>query len=151
MFVTLHVNWVPGYSVIANTCTGERPTSNYGIEVMRGANNNTVVENLVSGVPYGISFQEAEDTAVIGNTIVNCEYGLGLYDWCSCTIYNNNFIDNTCQADVVDATGPSVFNQNRPVGGNYWSDWVPPEHADADCDGFVDQPYVLNGYQDDLP
>ena len=59
------------------------------------------------------------------------------------TIYNNNFIDNGLDAgyQVVDHLGSgNVFNLDRPIGGNYWSEWTGP---DADGDGFVDEPYII--------
>jgi len=44
-----------------------------------------------------------------------------------------------------------VFNLAAPIGGNFWSGWCPPLHADADGDGFVDDHYIFWGGQDNLP
>jgi nitrous oxidase accessory protein NosD len=64
-------------------------------------------------------------------------------------IYNNNFIDNYRQAS---AFADNVFNLSEAEGGgNYWSNWCPPEHPDSDGDGFVDEPYVFYGGPDNLP
>jgi hypothetical protein len=56
-------------------------------------------------------------------------------------------MDNATQADVYGGSG-NIFNLDKPTGGNFWSNWTTP---DVDGDGFVDNPYVFYGGQDDLP
>lgn len=75
--------------------------------------------------------------------------GISLYySFTENQVYNNNLIENLHQAFVTYGCWGNVFNLEKPVGGNYWSDWTSP---DADGDGFVDSPYVFTGGQDDLP
>jgi len=54
---------------------------------------------------------------------------------------------NGFQARVYGGSG-NIFNLDKPIGGNFWSDWTTP---DDDGDGFVDYPYVFTGGQDNLP
>jgi hypothetical protein len=62
-------------------------------------------------------------------------------------IYNNCFIDNVTQAEIISGTG-NVFNQDITIGGNYWSDYA---GIDDDGNGFGDTSYTFSGGQDDLP
>lgn len=96
-----------------------------GMRVDRYCNNNSLKENTVSSNRYGIYVDN------------------GNYN----QIYNNDFINNTPQAFVRGSSG-NVFNLAKPIGGNYWSNWTSP---DVDGDGFVDNPYVFTGGQDNLP
>jgi len=135
------------YGVTESTISGiiSVGPGNYGIHM--GNCSDNVIENCtLSGHNYGIDLHNSSDNTLTGNTVSNSSYGL--YFTISCInnqIYSNNFIDNATQAYV--GTG-NVFNLDKPIGGNYWSDWTEP---DADGDGFVDSPYVFTGGQDNLP
>jgi M6 family metalloprotease-like protein len=65
-------------------------------------------------------------------------------------IYNNNFIDGTCNATGMIGNS---FNLEKSIGGNYWSNYDTPAEgcSDADNDGFCDAPFVFDGGQDNLP
>lgn len=62
------------------------------------------------------------------------------------TIYNNNFLGNI--ANIYSEGIDNKFSIDTPAGGNYWSNWTSP---DDNHDGFVDNPYVFTGGQDNLP
>jgi len=93
--------------------------------------------------------EEASDNTIgPGNTISNNHYGIRLRSSSDNQIYNNNFIDNTIQAYATTGRRGNIFNLDKPIGGNYWSDWT---SRDADGDGFVDDPYVFTSGVDYLP
>jgi parallel beta-helix repeat protein len=116
--------------------------NNYGIYVGLYAPWNTVTGNTVSSSTIeGISLFKSGRTIVRENTMSNNAYGLRINDADNGEINNNNFIDNTVQATIAYSSG-NVFNQN------HWNEWTTP---DNDSDGFVDNPYVFTGGQDDQP
>jgi len=98
----------------------------------------------------GVIIEEdaSDNTIGPGNTISNNHYGIRLRSSSDNQIYNNNFIDNTIQAYATTGRRSNIFNLDKPIGGNYWSDWT---SRDADGDGFVDDPYVFTGGVDYLP
>jgi len=122
----------------------------FGIHV--NSNGNTLRGNIISNNNYGIyigyKIEGCDNNIIRGNTISsNNNDGIYIANSNNIQIYNNNFIGNGRQAGV----GPgrrNIFNLDKPIGGNYWNDWTTP---DADGDGFVDNPYVLNRGQDNLP
>ena len=96
----------------------------------------------------GISLHSSVDNILTNNTASNNGWsGIYLYSSSNNKIYNNNFIGNATQA-YVDGGSSNVFNLDKPVGGNYWSNWTTP---DSDGDGFVDIPFVFSGGQDNFP
>jgi parallel beta-helix repeat protein len=95
----------------------------------------------------GVIIETAANNTLTDNTISNNVYGVQLQYSSDNQIYNNNFIDNTVQAYVTGSDG-NIFNLEKPIGGNYWSDRT---SLDADGDGFVDSPYIFTGGVDYLP
>ena len=96
----------------------------------------------------GVRIISCSDNTLTDNTVSNNGYGIRLQSSSDNQIYNNNFIDNTIQAYATTGRGGNIFNLDKPIGGNYWSDWTSP---DADGDGFVDYPYVFTDGGDYLP
>ena len=120
---------------------------------MRG---ETVVNDLVGiwlgdGDPDGLFSHN--NTVSLNTVCSNGGFGIQIMYSNNNTIYNNSFIDNGLvhsggdQAMDQGGTG-NIFNQAKPIGGNYWSDWTGP---DVDGDGFVDSPYEFYGGIDYLP
>jgi len=118
--------------------------------LLERSSNDTIDNCTITGssIGIGIYLATAGYNTIQNNTVSGCYKGLYLNGAYDNEIYNNNFIDNIEQARVAyDSTG-NVFNRDKPIGGNYWSDWTSP---DNDGDGFVDFPYVFTGGQDNLP
>ncbi len=126
-----------------------------GIFLM-SASNNTLSGNTAS-IPgyngYGESIglwltSSANGNTLFGNTSSSNKMGIYLNSCSNNQIYHNSFINNpTAQARVYGGSG-NLFNLAAPTGGNYWSNWTAP---DNNHDGFVDNPYVFTGAQDNLP
>ena len=132
-----------------------------GIEINGiGATGNQIVGNFIGtdvtgtlkrgNFDHGVIIEEeaSDNTMGPGNTISNNHYGIRLRSSSDNQIYNNNFIDNTIQAYAITGRRGNIFNLEKPIGGNYWSDWT---SRDADGDGFVDDPYVFTSGVDYLP
>jgi parallel beta-helix repeat protein len=78
---------------------------------------------------------------IIGNTIRNNTYGVGLWgNTRNNHVYHNTFSNNTCQAVVDTGLQTNYWN------GNYWSDYA---GTDADHDGIGDTPYTIDAYNTD--
>jgi parallel beta-helix repeat protein len=96
----------------------------------------------------GVRIISCSDNTLTDNTVSNNGYGIQLQSSSDNQIYNNNFIDNTIQSYATAGRRGNIFNLDKPIGGNYWSDWTRP---DANGDGFVDDHYVFTVGVDYLP
>ena len=108
--------------------------------------DNTVVSNDLYGIylSFGCFRGTLARNALLSN---NGGLGIGRYSNNN-EIYNNNFIDNTVQVEVLAGTS-NDFYLPEPVGGNFWNDWTEPDDNE---DGFVDFAYVIvGGGRDELP
>ncbi len=86
-----------------------------------------------------------ENNMITNNTIdSNSGIGLNIENGYNNFIYHNNFINNGVQA--LDAY-TQTWNLGYDLGGNYWDNWETP---DDNWDGFVDDPYVIDGDSQDL-
>ncbi len=131
----------------SNTLTNNITNNNsYGI-FLNSCSSNTLTNNITNNNSYGIYLISCSSNTLTKNTINNNESGIKLYNCSVNKVYNNNFIDNSIQAKVYASSG-NVFNLDKPVGGNYWSNRTSP---DIDGDGFVDFSYVFLGGQDVFP
>jgi len=142
------------YSSNNNILTSNTVLNNFfsGI-IIWWSNNNILTDNIVNSTYYsGIGLGYSSNNTLTGNTLSDNGNGINLFrsPWPPGDpnkIYNNNFLNNTGQVSVQEASG-NIFNLDKPIGGNYWSDWATP---DNDNDGFVDNPYVFTAGQDNLP
>jgi parallel beta-helix repeat protein len=136
----------------ANLIVGNTLSNNpvFGIILRDGAENNAVVGNIISSSGRnGIVLLWADNNQVRNNTVSNSDNtNLVLTSASNNTVYNNSFVSTKTQALVEGVCSGNLFNLDKPVGGNYWSNWNSP---DSDADGFVDSPYVFTGGQDNLP
>ena len=105
-----------------------------GIYLLLSADNNTITENSIADQDIGISFHTSD-----GNLI-----------------YHNNFVNNTKQVDDASWGHPqfpgvplpseNVWDNDYPIGGNYWSNYTNlyPEAEELDSSGIWDAPYVID-------
>ena len=99
--------------------------------------SNTLTNNIINDNSYGIYLHSGSSNTLTKNTIYNNQFGIKLYNCNLNKVYNNNFINNPTQAVVNNSSG-NKFYLDKPVGGNYWSNWTNP---DDDGDYFVDYSY----------
>jgi nitrous oxidase accessory protein NosD len=87
---------------------------------------------------------------VKGNTFVDNFIGFSApWGQPSCSVYNNNFINNTYQVSVASDSS-IVWENGYPSGGNYWSDYTGTDAFSGayqnrtGSDGIGDAPYVID-------
>jgi parallel beta-helix repeat protein len=102
--------------------------------------NNIVSGNIVNNCDTGMCLEGSEKNLILKNTLENNRNGLYATSSSGNTIYLNLFQTNACQA--YDDGSNAWDNGSH---GNYWSDWQPPEHPDANGDGIVDEPRPIEG------
>ncbi len=140
--------YIPGLSgiTVKNLIVVGKMDSVFGL-VSDG--DNIFMNNSFEDCLIGLSVFSDDKALVFNNTFSNCYEGI--YIDGLAYVYNNNFIDNFEHVFPVSNT---IFNLDKPMGGNYWSDWTSP---DANGDGFVDSPYLVYDYfgnlmgKDNLP
>ncbi|MFX0087801.1 MAG: right-handed parallel beta-helix repeat-containing protein [Candidatus Hodarchaeota archaeon] len=134
----------------------------YGIFTWMGTHNDTFSNNIIYNTSTGIALDNSSSNTLSGNTIFNCTEGIWVQFSISNHISSNMIYNNT---DYGIDLGESSENNtvewnnilnNNQTGGcqaydegianniryNYWDDWTSP---DVDGDGFVDDPYNING------
>jgi len=112
------------------------------------SDNGQVTGNAITrGTEAGIYMQDSSGNTIADNSISSSAKGIYILTGSPTnSIYHNNFLYNTVQAYSL-STG-NVYNLAAPDGGNFWSNWASP---DNNGDGFVDNPFVFTGGQDNLP
>jgi len=109
-------------TVAGNNMSGDY--SNVGID-MNSCDRNVIRENRMSGsssTAYIMNLVDSTENAIVNNTILYIGSGVRTHSL------------------AFDNMGQNSWNDS--ANGNYWSDWTVP---DADADGVVDYPYVLDG------
>lgn len=125
--------------------------------------SESILNNEISNCEAGISAFDLifKTLTVSGNRITCCDSGLYLVD-APCNITNNIFnntvnikapdgIGSTC--NIAKTTGENIVG-GPYIGGNYWAtpsgDGFSQTHCDNDGDGFADEPYKLDGCDNDI-
>ncbi|MFX0016048.1 MAG: BMP family ABC transporter substrate-binding protein [Candidatus Hermodarchaeota archaeon] len=104
-----------------------------------------IISNIVENNLWnGIGLESSANCLIENNNISNnIQYAVILSQCGSIEIYRNNFIGNG--AGNIPAGSPQVLNDegsNNAFMFNYWDDWTSP---DSDFDGYVDNPYFVDG------
>ncbi len=147
--------WIGGTSYQSgfNLAGNNIHDSQTGMDIARLLNstisNNTISNNTL----HGISLYLSNGNTFTGNTISNnTRAGMFFVSSSNNMVYNNNFIDNLAWQVFISSSQNNVFNLAKQIGGNYWNDWTTPDVIPLpNGDGFVDNPYVFAGGQDNLP
>jgi nitrous oxidase accessory protein len=103
---------------------------------------NIIEENTIWGsVSFGIDLSDLNPSNVVrGNTVFDNPSGIHFHYSNGTTVYHNNFVNNSRNADVGDAY-PDAEAWDNGAEGNYWSNFT---GADVNVDGIIDAPYVLD-------
>ncbi|MFH7882341.1 MAG: NosD domain-containing protein, partial [Candidatus Aenigmatarchaeota archaeon] len=154
-------NWVNGIYLSkssGNTITGSTISSNSNGIYLYESSGNTITGSTISSNSNGI-FHHAGSLSnlVYYNRIEKNEVGIqiGPYagrDW---LIYNNLFnnsanvyVSQQNNWNTIQQSGTRIYSQGREIGGNYWTNYTNNGYSDicndANCDGFCDQPFILN-------
>jgi parallel beta-helix repeat protein len=141
--------WLEMYSDY-NSIYGNSITNNsHGIELVRSS-NNSIYGNSITNNNYGIELGGSSNNSIYGNSITNNDGGIGLsYSSNYNSIYHNNFIDNARQVYIKES-GPNVWDDVYPSGGNYWSNYTGvdlysgPYQNEIGSDGIGDTPYIID-------
>jgi len=114
---------IHGNTITNNTLPG---VGGYGIGLWNDCDGNRISGNTISDNGYGIGVGSGSDgNTISGNTVSHNSWGWGinLYQSSNNTVYHNNIIDNTIQANDDN---PSMNDWHHPtlLEGNYWSDYA---------------------------
>jgi parallel beta-helix repeat protein len=122
--------------------------------------NNTIIsENNIRNNGVGVYLVGSSNNTVSGNNITNSRiYGVYFYYKISSNnrFYHNNFVDNAKQVYAADAGWGNMWNDNYPLGGNYWSDYTDvdlchgPYQNQTGSDAIWDHPYIIDEDNADL-
>lgn len=116
-----------------------------------GCNGSVIVDNIIKDNQFGLNLWRSTshnlvtDNVFLNNSIaINSEYDSAT----DCTIYHNNFVDNSIQAAIWG--GAHTWDDGYPSGGNFWNDYAGvdsysgPFQNETGSDGIADTPYVMN-------
>jgi len=157
-------------TVTNNICENN---TNSGIYLWISSNYNTLTGNICeNNSQHGISLRSSSYDTLIGNTCENnIWYGIYLGASTYDNLINNNFSKNNYGIYLISSSNNTftynyllnnaennaqdggLNNWDNGSHGNYWSDWQPPQHSDADNNGIVDDSRPIFGgtNQDNYP
>jgi len=118
----------------------------------RYSSNNEIYNCNISNNDYGIKLYESSSNNITKNLIKDNSYGVYLYqDSNNNFIHRNNFINNSIQAYDKYNEWINTWNDEYPLGGNYWNDYNGSDNykgINQDIpgeDGIGDIPYYIQG------
>jgi parallel beta-helix repeat protein len=123
-----------------------------GIYVEGGSSNTIVGNNLVNN-EYGMYFSGTKNNLIVENNIINNETslissGIVLKQAFNNMIYHNNFMSQMFSATQAGVSNSSnVWDIGYPGGGNYWKDYHKkyPNATEIDSSGIGNTSYVIDG------
>jgi parallel beta-helix repeat protein len=147
-FIGIRLKNSSNISVYGNNMTD----NGYGIYLI-DSSNNTISKNKITSNKYaGIGLFDSSNNSIIENNITNNWYGIYLHGSSGNIIYHNNFVENTFQVETYDSA--SIWDNEYPSGGNYWSDYEEryPDAEELDDSEIWDTPYFIDeNNQDNYP
>jgi parallel beta-helix repeat protein len=126
----------------------------YGMDLWNSS-RNVLTENSITNNKQGIrACANSSGNTISENNIESNEYGTTL-DWYSSDniVFHNSFVNNTKQA--INNNPTNVFDDGYPSGGNYWSDFNPPDvfsgsyQNETGSDKIGDTPYIIDANNTD--
>jgi len=109
---------------------------------LSSSSNNILANNIVRNNEYGIWVDYSINVNVTANMLADNLCGVYLNNVNNSTIFHNNIINNTNQAEIINST--SMWDAD--FEGNYWSNYV---GVDADQDGIGDNQYIIDANNTD--
>jgi len=146
--------WVQGplydSRIFNNTCSGNGVA---GIHIEYRSYNNIISNNTLTNNGKGLIITGAGLNDCYGNTIANntiegnLAYGIDIAFSTGNRIFGNVLINNNGAMSEYDPAHVQAYDSgvnfwNDTTYGNRWGDWTSP---DANGDGFVDDPYAIDG------
>lgn len=114
---------------------------------LSNSQSNTLAKNLLENNTCGINLDHSSNNTLSDNTIRhNSGLGIRLYYSDNSRIYDNSFIDNANQTEVILSYN-TAWDRGYLLGGNYWSDYSGvdlahgPGQNESGSDGIGDTPY----------
>jgi len=150
---------------------GMRSPTKVGQVILFNVKNYIVDGINTPNKPYSsLEILHSENITVVNSTLSGSYYGLLCTYSRNIVVTHNNVSGDSGTAVRVSRSSNSLFFENAFYGdgqasnndnnmwyygdrGNYWYPWV-LTHEDADGDGIIDEPYILNdidGYADPYP
>ena len=130
--------------------------NNQGISI-DSSNSNSISLNSITNNNWGISLGASSDNDISRNMITNNTIGIYItwYENHNNKFWHNNLIDNSQQCYNQYGYSTSVWDDDYPSGGNYWSDYTGvdlyngPYQNETGSDGIGDTPYVIDEQNQD--
>jgi parallel beta-helix repeat protein len=149
--------WDGIYVANSSDATLERNTSttnNFNGVTIEDSFDITVDFNILSdNTFYGLSFENSNHTSIFRNTLhVNKYAGVRIRNFTSSTFYQNNFLNNTRQTLIEDASA-NVWDNG--VEGNFWSNYNGSDfysglgQNDLGSDGIGDTHFIVDANNQD--
>lgn len=135
-----------------------------GVIFNLGCCNNILTNNNVSYNGYDLEIWTAgivlaiqsNGNHIVRNNICSNRFGINQHSGSdNNAICHNNFINNTRQVYTDERVCLNIWNDDYPIGGNYWSDYSGvdfysgPNQKITGSDGIGDNPYTIDGYNVD--
>lgn len=105
------------------------------------SSGNDLLNNTCGGNSDGIHLGYSTTNTLSSNTCESNSYGIYALYSSGNTISRNQLLNNQ-ESNAYD-NGANSWDYNGR--GNFWDDWQPPEHLDANGDGVVDAPRSIAG------
>jgi len=143
------------YSCANTTIRGNRISGGAIGVHLANCSNATITDSVVASVNgSGIYIDSSSEITITDNSILESDIGIDLHLSTNVSVYHNNMINNTVQAND-DLGLENSWDNGYPSGGNYWSDYAGPDlfsgpnQDQPGSDNIGDEPYVIDSNSTD--